>query len=106
MLRNTKNDEKTELPEIRPDITFAVSIVSQFFLAPRTTHLEAVTRILKYLKKASETKLLYSDYEYTRVAGFSYADCVGCPFDRRSTIEYCVFFLRKTLFQEKARSRV
>jgi hypothetical protein len=36
----------------RPDISFAVSLVSQFMHAPRTTHLEAVDRILWYLKKS------------------------------------------------------
>jgi hypothetical protein len=34
----------------RPDIAFAVSLVSQFMHAHRTTHLEAVERILRYLK--------------------------------------------------------
>jgi len=36
----------------RPDITFALSVVSQFFLAPRTTHLEAIMKILRHPKKA------------------------------------------------------
>jgi hypothetical protein len=34
----------------RPDITFTVSLVSQFIHAPGTTHLEVVDRILRYLK--------------------------------------------------------
>jgi Reverse transcriptase (RNA-dependent DNA polymerase) len=34
----------------RPDIAFAVSLASQFMHAPRTTHLEAADRILRYLK--------------------------------------------------------
>jgi len=32
---------------IRPDITFTVSIVSHFLSASRTTHLEAIMRILR-----------------------------------------------------------
>jgi len=55
----------------KSDITLAVSIVNQFLLALRTTHLEAVMRILRYLKKAPGKEILYSDYEHTRVAGFS-----------------------------------
>jgi len=35
----------------RPDITFAVSVVSQFLSVLRTTHLEMVMRILRYVKK-------------------------------------------------------
>lgn len=34
----------------RPDISYAMSLVSQFMHAPRTEHLSAVHRILKYLK--------------------------------------------------------
>ena len=75
----------------RPDISFAVSVVSQFLSAPMTTHLEAILRILRYLKKAPGRGLLYSDQRHTRIAGFSDADWAGCPFDRRSTTGYCVF---------------
>ena len=32
----------------RPDISFAVSQVSQFMHAPRTLHLDAINRILRY----------------------------------------------------------
>jgi hypothetical protein len=36
----------------RSDITFVVSLISQFMHAPRTTHLEAVDRIIRYLKRS------------------------------------------------------
>ena len=39
------------LTHTRLDISFAVSIVSQFLGNPSIDHLEAVNRILKYLKK-------------------------------------------------------
>jgi len=57
----------------RLDITFTVSVVSQFLLAPRTTHLEVIVRILRYLKKALERDI-YSGHEHTRVADFSDAN--------------------------------
>jgi len=53
----------------RLDIVFAVSVVNQFLSAPKTSHWNAV-RILRYLKKALEKRLLYSDCDHTRVAGF------------------------------------
>jgi len=68
-----------------PDITFTINIVSQFLLAPRTTHLEAVMRILRYLKKASRRGFFYSDHGNIRVAGFFDADWAWCFFDRRLT---------------------
>ena len=39
------------LTHTRPDISFAVSIVSQFLDNPSIDHLEAVNCILRYLKK-------------------------------------------------------
>ncbi|KAL0553893.1 hypothetical protein IC582_007797 [Cucumis melo] len=38
------------LSHTRPDISFAVSVVSQFMQAPYEKHMEAVNRILRYLK--------------------------------------------------------
>ena len=36
----------------RPDISYAVSVVSQLLEAPRVSHWEVVTRIIRYLKRA------------------------------------------------------
>ena len=46
----------------RPDIAFAVSVISQFMSSPRSTHWDAVVRILKYLKGAPGRGLLYQDH--------------------------------------------
>ena len=43
----------------RPDISYAVSVLSQFMQAPRSIHLEGVYRILAYLKRAPGKGLLY-----------------------------------------------
>jgi len=75
----------------RPDITFAVSVVSQFLAVLRTTYWDAKIQILRYLKKASGKGLLYLDCENTKVAGFLDADWTGSPVDRQSTIGFCVF---------------
>jgi hypothetical protein len=75
----------------RSDITFAESVASHFLQSPRTTHLEAVMSILRYLKKTPGRGLLYSDQGHTRVAGFSDTDWAGCYFDKRSTIGHCGF---------------
>ncbi|CAL9028637.1 unnamed protein product, partial [Prunus brigantina] len=40
------------LSHTRPDIAYAVSVVSQFMHAPNESHMEAVLRILRYLKSA------------------------------------------------------
>ncbi|KAG6487959.1 hypothetical protein ZIOFF_056698 [Zingiber officinale] len=43
----------------RPDITYAVSVVSQYMHAPKTIHMKAVDRILRYLKSCPGKGLLF-----------------------------------------------
>ncbi|GAV63039.1 hypothetical protein CFOL_v3_06561, partial [Cephalotus follicularis] len=74
----------------RPAISFAVSAVSQFMSAPRTTHWQAVLHIIRYLKGHIHIAS-YSDPDCLEVTGYSDADWAGCPVDRRSTSGYCVF---------------
>ena len=38
------------LSHTRPDIAYALSLVSQFMHSPRTIHLDSVFQILRYLK--------------------------------------------------------
>ena len=38
------------LSHTRPEIAFAVSVISQHMHSPKETHLEAVYKILRYLK--------------------------------------------------------
>ncbi|XP_019150387.1 PREDICTED: uncharacterized protein LOC109147209 [Ipomoea nil] len=74
----------------RPDISFAVSVLSQFLENPCDTHWDAAVRVLRYIKRAPGQGLLYEDRGHTQVVGYSDADWAGCPFDRRSTSGYCV----------------
>jgi len=74
----------------RLDISFGVSVISQFLNSPCEDHWNAVIRILKYVKRSSRKGLLYSYNNHTRVVCYSDADWVGSPFDRRSTSSYYV----------------
>jgi hypothetical protein len=74
----------------RPDISFAVSVVSQFLNSPCQEHMDAVIRILKYIKGAPGKGLIYKDRGHTQIVGYSDADWAGSPIDRRSTSGYCV----------------
>ncbi|RVW41005.1 Retrovirus-related Pol polyprotein from transposon TNT 1-94 [Vitis vinifera] len=76
----------------RPDIAYAVSVVSQFTFAPTIKHWAALEQILCYLKKAPGLGILYSSQGHTRIECFSDTDWAGSKFDRRSTTGYCVFF--------------
>ncbi|RZB60128.1 Retrovirus-related Pol polyprotein from transposon RE2 [Glycine soja] len=75
----------------RPDISFAVGVVSHFMQNPHLDHWNAVMRILRYVKKAPGQGLLYEDKGNTQLSGYCDADWAGCPMDRRSTLGYCVF---------------
>jgi Reverse transcriptase (RNA-dependent DNA polymerase) len=74
----------------RPDISFAVSQVSQFMHAPKTIHMEAVNKILRYLKKTPRKEILMKNNNTNEICGYSDADWAG-SFDRKSTTGYCTF---------------
>jgi hypothetical protein len=74
----------------RPDISFAVSQVSQFMHAPKTIHMEAVNKILRYLKKTPGKGILMKNNNTNEICGYSDADWAG-SFDRKSTTGYCTF---------------
>jgi hypothetical protein len=75
----------------RPDIAYAVSIVSRYMHDPRSSHLDAVNRILRYLKSCPGKGILFSNHGHLKVEGYTDADWAGCLDDRRSTSGYCVF---------------
>ncbi|KAK8946681.1 hypothetical protein KSP39_PZI006527 [Platanthera zijinensis] len=77
----------------RPNISFVVGVVSRFMHSPRTSHLQDVERILRYLKTSSGQGLVYktSSSTPTLVAYFD-ADYVGSLDDRRSTSGFCTYF--------------
>jgi hypothetical protein len=79
------------LSHTRPDIAFAVSIVSQFMHDPRSSHMDAVTRILRYLKGCPAKGLLYTRQSSLQVECYTDADWAGSLDDRRSTSGYCTF---------------
>jgi len=91
---------------IGPGFAFIVSVISQFLLGSRMTHCATIVRIHMYLKKSPEKGLLYSDYEYTRIANFSDADWVRSSGGKRSTIRFCVFLRENLVSQKKSRSRM
>jgi len=78
------------LAHTRPDIAFAVSLVSQFMHSPCEEHLDATHRILRYLKSCPGKGLLFKKGENRAVEAFTDADWAG-PGDRKSTSGYCTF---------------
>ena len=77
------------LSHTRPDIAFAVNIVSQFMHSPYEVHLEAVYRILRYLKSTPGKGLFFKKSEEKTIETYTDADWAGSVTDRRSTSGYC-----------------
>ena len=66
-------------------------MVSQFMHAPSHEHLEAVFRILRYLKGSLGRGLLYKNHGHLQVEGYTDVDWAWSVTDRRSTSGYCTF---------------
>lgn len=73
------------LTHSRPDIVFAVSMVSRFMHKPTKQHFGAAKRILRYLRGTSNYGLWYSHVSNLKLFGFSDSDWAGSLDDRRST---------------------
>ena len=58
---------------------------------PRVTHLDAVYRILRYLKFAPRKGQYFSKHNHLRVEAYTDADWDDSVIDRRSTQGYCTF---------------
>ncbi|KAF5458648.1 hypothetical protein F2P56_022662 [Juglans regia] len=79
------------LSHTKPDIAFALSVVSQHMHSPKETHLEAVHKILRYLKGSPGKGLFFKKCESKEIEVFTDADWAGSAQDRRSTTGYCTF---------------
>ena len=55
----------------RPDVSFALSMMSRFQSNPGECHWTAVKNILKYLKRTKDTFLVYGGSEELHVKGYT-----------------------------------
>ena len=79
------------LSHTRPDIGFPVSTVSQFMNNPTEEHMDAVFRILRYLKMTPGKGLYFKRGSNRSTEIFTDADWAGTITDRRSTSGYCTY---------------
>ncbi|CAL9024234.1 unnamed protein product [Prunus brigantina] len=75
----------------RPDIAYAVSVVSQFMHSPSVSYRNLVNQILRYLKSATGKGLMFSKNGNLEVVGYIDADWPGSITDKRSTSGYFTF---------------
>ncbi|XP_038990562.1 secreted RxLR effector protein 161-like [Hibiscus syriacus] len=79
------------LSHTRPDIAFGVSVISQYMHARKEKHLEAVYRMLRYLKGTTSKGLQFKKNTSCDIELYTYADWAGSVSDRRSTSGYCSY---------------
>ena len=75
----------------RPDITYAVHRLSQFFALPREPHMIALNKVLQYIKASPSKGIFFSSSLYLQTKSFCDANWAGCPNTRRSLTGYSVF---------------
>ncbi|RVW45770.1 Retrovirus-related Pol polyprotein from transposon RE1 [Vitis vinifera] len=76
----------------RLDLAYALSVVSQYMHNPGEQHINAVMRILRYLKNAPGKGILFAkNVNHQSIEVYTDADWVGAVDDRRSTSGYFTF---------------
>ncbi|KAM0990118.1 hypothetical protein ACFX2C_008680 [Malus domestica] len=73
------------LSHTRPDIAYVASVVSQFMHSHNEAHMDAVIRILRYLKIALGKGLVFSKNGHLNVEGYTYTDWADSITDPQST---------------------
>nr|GEW01533.1 ribonuclease H-like domain-containing protein [Tanacetum cinerariifolium] len=72
------------LTAFRPNIMFAVCACSRFQVTPKTSHLQAVKRIFRYLKGQPKLGIWYPKVSSFNLEACSDSDYVGANLDRKS----------------------
>ena len=76
------------LTTTRPDISYFVSVLSQFMAKTHEIHWNAAKAILRYLKGTLDYGIKYIDASDVELIGYSDSDWAGNLDDRRSTTRY------------------
>ncbi|GJU33246.1 ribonuclease H-like domain-containing protein [Tanacetum coccineum] len=75
----------------RPDLSYAVQQLCLYMHDPREPHLNAMKRVLRYLRGTTDLGLQLFRSTTSQFIAYSDADWAGCPAMRRSTSGYCVY---------------
>lgn len=86
----------------RPDITFAIRQLNKYNADPKKEYLQAIKKIVKYLKKTMEMGFTFERGTNPRnllpysLISYGNSNFVEDPEDRKSIIGYC-FFLNRAI---------
>lgn len=72
------------LANTRPEISYSVHIISHFMQKPREKHMEAVFRVVRFLKGTAGQGILLKSDNDLQLSIYCNADWAACPLTRRS----------------------
>ncbi|GKG12783.1 hypothetical protein Tco_0347020 [Tanacetum coccineum] len=75
----------------RPDIMISICLCARFHEDPKTSHLEAVKRIFRYIKGTTHLGLWYPKGTNIETVVYADSDHAGDYVDRKSTSGICTF---------------
>ncbi|GJZ54207.1 putative ribonuclease H-like domain-containing protein [Tanacetum coccineum] len=81
----------------RPDIMYAVCACSRFQVTLKVSHLYAVKRIFKYIKRKPKLGLWYPRESLLDLVAYSDSDYAAANLDRKSTTGGCQFLGRRLI---------
>ncbi|KAG8492430.1 hypothetical protein CXB51_009732 [Gossypium anomalum] len=84
------------LTATRPDILFAVSMLSRFIHCCNVQHFQAAKRVLRYIKGTLDYGVLFNKAETLKLKGYTDSDWAGSSDDMKSTSGYA-FTLGSTM---------
>ena len=73
----------------RPDVSFAIGVLSRFMHNPSRHHFGTAKRVLRYLEGTINFGIWYREVEYFSFRGYSDSDWGGLAIDGRSTTGNC-----------------
>uniref|UniRef100_A0A3Q7EWA6 Reverse transcriptase Ty1/copia-type domain-containing protein n=1 Tax=Solanum lycopersicum TaxID=4081 RepID=A0A3Q7EWA6_SOLLC len=76
----------------RPDISYAVQTLSQFMQSPKKSHMEAATRVIRYLKGSVGQGVWLHSEPTNIITCWCDSDWEACPNTRRSITGYVIKF--------------
>ena len=76
------------LTATRPDIMFAVSVLSRYMNCCNDQHFQAAKRVLRYIKGTIDHGILFKRAENMKLIGYIDSDWAGSCDDMRSTSGY------------------
>ncbi|XP_069148869.1 uncharacterized mitochondrial protein AtMg00810-like [Solanum lycopersicum] len=76
----------------RPDIAFSVQLLSQFMHSPKTSHMDATMRVVRYIKQSPGLGIFMTSAVDNQLKAYCDADWASCPNNRKSITGYIVTY--------------